>query len=451
MSWIIAAFIIGIAGYLAMQRSNFLIDYALIVYVFNRGLRRVLDWSNGEFDRLSPISLTPLLVACMMFLPFIQRYPLLPRTHRLIFNCLFIATGYAFVVGFVRIQFGAVFALAEALAPISMLGYIVTAGAPTSIKDRWIRTAAWCAIVASAYGWYQYLTIPPWDAFWVTSVGFVGYLGELIPTKMTVFSTMSERGVLVSYLAFAIVPMIVSSKWRTVLGWVGVVLVFSVIFLTLSRGGIIIATLSVAVFVVINRGANLRSVILGAVILTLAVVFGLKQLPGGERISERFVTLGDMQNDGSYQGRSELRRSGLMQTLANPLGFGLGAAGLAGRVNSNSLDAQAVSSDAGYFDIFATYGWLGSGLFFFAVWKIWDEINRRYRVGYRSGQVLLARTFLIVLIPVTFAGNFLSSLSILWVVFGSALCPEGYNQFRRLLAKKRKQSKASPPLTHLPS
>ena len=40
----------------------------------------------------------------------------------------FVAIGYAFIVGFVRIQFAAVYSLAEVLAPIAVFGYILSLG-----------------------------------------------------------------------------------------------------------------------------------------------------------------------------------------------------------------------------------------------------------------------------------------------------------------------------------
>jgi len=431
MSWLVAFLIVGIGGVLAFKRSSWLVDYMVVVHVFNRGLRRLLDWEAGAFDRLSPISLSPLLVGGLMLLPFLQRFHFLPKPHKTICGCLLAALAYSFVIGFFRVQLAAVYALAEALTPVAVLGYILTSDNSQNVKDRWIRSVSWCAILASLYGWFQYLTIPPWDAFWVTEVGFIGYLGILEPTKMTVFSTMAERGILASFLAFAVVPMIISPKWRTVCSWAGVILVFSVILLTLSRGGIIIATMSVFIYLLVNRGANKGPIIAGMVILMAAAWFGLGRLPGAERITTRFESLGNMKEDGSFKGRSELTSLGLSQTLSNPIGYGMGATGIAGRINTGSLEGQAASVDAGYFDIMATYGFLGGGLFFYAMWRIWKQLALYYRAGYRPEQVMLARAFMIALIPATMAGNFLNGFSLLWVVFGSALCPWSFQRFQR--------------------
>ena len=65
MDWIAAGIIAAIGVALAAHRSSYLVDYAVIVFVFNRGLRRVLDYYAGTFNPLSPISLTPLLVTAL--------------------------------------------------------------------------------------------------------------------------------------------------------------------------------------------------------------------------------------------------------------------------------------------------------------------------------------------------------------------------------------------------
>ena len=141
-------------------------------------------------------------------------------------------------------------------------------------------------------------TIPPWDAFWVRAVGFEGYLGILEPTKMTVFSTMAERGVLGGFLGFAVVPMILASKWRP-LSWFGVVLVLSVILLAGTRTGLILAAISTMVYVMVNRGTGFWQLALGLIVISVAGYFGMGAMPGSEDVQKRFSTLGNMQEDGT--------------------------------------------------------------------------------------------------------------------------------------------------------
>lgn len=443
MDWIVAAIIVGIAAALAAQRSSFLVDYVLIVYVFNRGLRRVLDYNAGAFNPFSPVSLTPLVITLMMLIPFLQLFGTLPKVYKTIFYCFFFAIGYAFIIGFFRIQFAAVFSLAEVLAPIGVFGYILTVGPSQNTKDRWLRTSAWCAIGAAAYGWYQYLTIPPWDAFWVRAVGFEGYMGILEPTKMAVFSTMAERGVLGGFLGFAVVPMILASKWRP-LSWFGVVLVLSVILLAGTRTGIILAAFSTMVYVMVNRGTGFWQMAIGAVVVFAAAYFGMGAMPGAEKVQDRFSTLGNMQEDGSYQGRIEIYEDSVGAILTNPIGAGLGASGISGRINTGGTTSQAVIADAGYAEIFLQFGWLGAPLIVYALWLMWKEMAIRFRMGMRTTDVMLARAFMIALIPACFVGNVITSFSILWIAFGAALDPKAFRVFlTKLQLVREAQSRPS--------
>ena len=73
MDWIVAGIIVAIAAAPCCPAVELSGGLVLIVYVFNRGLRRVLDYYAGSFNPFSPVSLTPLLVTGLMLLPFLQR------------------------------------------------------------------------------------------------------------------------------------------------------------------------------------------------------------------------------------------------------------------------------------------------------------------------------------------------------------------------------------------
>jgi len=425
MDWIVTGIIAAVGVALAAQRSTYLVDYALIVYVFNRGVRRVLDYYAGSFNPFSPVSLTPLLVTALMILPFLGSFNTLTKPLKVIFGCFFVAMAFAFIVGFARIQFAAVYAAAEAVAPIALFGYVVTSSPSAQTKDRWMRTSGWCAVVACIYGWYQYMTIPPWDAFWVRAVGFEGYLGILEPTKMAVFSTMAERGAFGGYLGFAVVPMIIAPKWRP-LGWFGVILVLSCILLAGTRTGVILATFTTMIYVLINKGKGAWQLVLGMAVISVAAYFGIGAMPGGEAIQKRFSTLGDMQNDGSYQGRVEIYQGSVSMILTNPLGSGIGAGGISGRINEGGTATQSVILDAGYAEIPLTFGWIGAGAIIYAMWLMWKEMAIRFRIGLKTTEVMLGRAFILALIPACFVGNVITTFSILWIVFGAALDPRAF-------------------------
>jgi putative inorganic carbon (HCO3(-)) transporter len=309
------------------------------------------------------------------------------------------------------------------LAPLFLMLYAILLNPSMEVRDRWIRSFAWGAILVSAYGWYQYLVIPPWDAFWLKATNMVGYMGIPEPTKMTVFSTMGERGVVAGYLGYSVVPMIVSPKWRTKLGWLGVLLVFSVILLTLSRGGIIIAVVATAAFLIINQGAKIGQVIVAAIVLAVGAFYGVSKIPNSERIIERYQkSVDDGDKDGSYVGRVAIMEASLGTVLSRPLGYGLGATGLATRINTGDTKGAAKVVDAGYFDILLTYGIPGTVLMLLAVWKIWKQLKLRYKTPiYCTDHVLLARALMLSLLVTCFVGNFLNGFSVLWLAMGTGL------------------------------
>lgn len=424
MEWVIAILLVAPAAVLAGKRSSYLIDYAVFIFVLNRGIRRIVDfYINGYFNPLSPISLVPLVVTLLMGLAVFSNQNRLPKYIKGIAGLFLAAFAIAGVLGFIATQFAVLYAGAEVVAPLFLLLYAVLLNPPMAVRDRWVRAFAWGAILVSAYGWYQYLVIPPWDAFWLKATNMVGYMGIPEPTKMTVFSTMGERGVVAGYLGYSVVPMIVSPKWRTKLGWLAVLLVFSVILLTLSRGGIIIAVVATASFLIINKGAKISQVIVAAIVLAVGAFYGVSKIPNSERIVERYQkSVEDKSKDGSFEGRTQLMQAGVGALLSRPIGYGLGAVGLATRINTGDTKGGAKFVDGGYFDILLTYGLPGTFLMLLALWRVWQQLKLRYKnPTYKTDHVLLARALMLSLFVTCFAGNFLNQFSILWLAMGTGL------------------------------
>ena len=446
MEWNIAFVISAIGVCLALARSTWIIDYAVFVFVLNRGIRRLVDYYiNESFNPLSPISLTPLIVAGTMAVPLVLGFKGLPSLTKKVFLCFAGAISYAFAVGFLNQGNAAIYALGEVVAPMAMAGYVVVRNPEVRVRDRWIRSFAWAAILVSAYGWYQYLTIPPWDAFWLEQVGFVGYMGIPEPTKMSVFSTMGERGPVSGFLGLSVVPMIVSSKWRTALGWPAVILVFSTILLTTARSGLLVAIIATIVFLLVNRGAHSGQIALATVVIGLAAWFGMERLPGSERIIERFETLGKMEEDGSLQGRLAIMAGGTGALMQNPLGGGLGAAGLGTRVNTGSAQTTTRFGDAGYFQILLVYGVIGSVLLLSGLFFVWKRVNLYYRISsLRNEHVLLIRALMIAMIAACFAGDALTGFSIFWLALGCGLAipREAQLKLAMMLSAARSDEKA---------
>src|SRR5258708_16974320 len=254
IEWVIAFFIVLPGLLYAMHGSSYLVDYTILVFVFNREIRRLVDYYNHQFKPFSLISLTPLVMLGLLSLGFLLNFKALHRLARQIFVLMIAAVAYGFVVGLVHNGLATLYQGAQYLSTIGLMGYVAVNPADDKTADRWLRTAAIAGGIAALYGWEQDFTISQGDAFLVEQVGFVGYLGQLHPTEMWVFSTFPERGPCASYLALIAIPVLISKRWRVVLGWPEVLLFLSCIFLTMARVGIILVIVGVLLFPILIGG-----------------------------------------------------------------------------------------------------------------------------------------------------------------------------------------------------
>ena len=444
MDWLITLLIVAPAAILYYKNPSWLIDYLVWVTVFNRGIRRVVDWMAGSFDVFSPITLTPLVVSGFVFLIVLQNYRSLPGYLQRVIRLFAAALAISFVVGLVLNQLAAVYALAEYVAPLSIMGCAAIAKGDERLLDRWIKSVGWAAVATSIYGWYQYYTIPPWDAFWVKAVGFEGYLGQLKPTEMTVFSTMSERGPLAGFLGFAVIPMIISKRWRNAAGWGSVVLIIATILLTYVRTAIITIGLATIMFPVLNRGKNTFQIILVLCVVAFGGNYILNKTPSSDKVGARLQTIGSITEDGSFKGRIQIAAYGIGALIKNPIGTGLGSTGMGGRVNTGEITGSGVIGDNGYFEILLPFGLIGGSCFFYALYLVWKQVRIFEKHGIRTETLMVAKTLFVTGAVALFAGNwFAGPGSVVFCVFaGFSVYPKpAMDRVAKALAEKRLSGK----------
>src|ERR1700751_5030277 len=102
IEWAVFLFIVMPGLLYAIRGSSYLVDYTILVFVFNREIRRVVDYYNDQFNPFSPISLTPLVMLGLLFLGFLWNFKALHRLAKQIFHLLLAAIAYGFVVGLMR-------------------------------------------------------------------------------------------------------------------------------------------------------------------------------------------------------------------------------------------------------------------------------------------------------------------------------------------------------------
>jgi hypothetical protein len=260
---------------------------------------------------------------------------------------------------------------------------------------------------------------------WLVQSNMAGYMGLPEPELMTCFSTMNERGVCGGFLGIAMLPMILNRRWRNIGGYFSVVLILYAIFLTQVRTIMIILVLVTVLQPVLARGYGLGRVLAATIILTLVSAFGLAKMPGTSKFAARFEAEQLAGKNTSMEGRFGVYGAGLGTILSNPMGQGLGSAGMA----ANRLPGEGGKlGDAGYVEIVVQFGWLGSALFFGGLALLWKELAWRWNFAHRLSGIYPVDPFLPAGRAMFFGalaylliGDIFAGFSLIWVFFGRAL------------------------------
>ena len=407
----------------AARQSSWLVDYLFFVVAFNRGIRRIVDYQNGYFDQYSLISLTPIIVGGLAVLVVISGLNGRSKqfggsTLRVIFRYSF-ATAFAFIIGFLNVRFGAVYALGDYISPIGLLGFGAIYSRRPDIIDRWCNSIALSGVLVAAYGIWQFYTIPPWDAFWVRSVNFEGYLGALEPTKMALFSTLADRGPAAIYLAACLMLTILRPGTLGALRIPASLLILTAMLLTYSRTGVIQVGLAFILSPLLNRGAGKWTVLT----ISLGVLmFGetlLDRLPGSDHAMQRVSTIGSIQDDGSFRGRLNLLGYAVSMSLSEPLGVGIGSHGLASRVATQG--GGGIGDSTGYVETLRTFGWLGFLVIVSIFYSLWRATQDLMSAGVVDANLYLFRAWYISGLVSAFSGNWMFTATFFWVLAGYCL------------------------------
>lgn len=365
---------------MSIMDSGYLMPYILIVWTIAPALRRLTDWSLGTYQTTSLVTLAPLLVTATLAIPLLSHpIVLTPRWRKILFS-FGAALMYAAAVGVVRNGFSFLYDFGNYVIPLLIVFYVFSRPAAHRERDRYLNALVVAAVLMSVYGWVQYLTVPPWDAFWMKHAG-MGSIGKPIPLKIRVFSTLNSPGSAAIYLSTALGLMFSLKQWRNTLGWVAMGLVASALILTMVR----ISWLTLVVFILVviatsPSSQRLRSgvmVVVAAILLVLAIPF----LPGAQGISKRFQSFTALDQDRSYTTRREIAGNLLSTAISNPIGKGIGGVGMGLKLSGSGAREEDAIIDNGVISLLKTFGLVGILLFFRALWLIFSTIRKEAGSG----------------------------------------------------------------------
>ena len=357
---------------LAVARPAAMIPLFVVVVATNRGLRRVLDWVDGGFQATTVISLLSLAAALPMAIPILRGLPgLHPRQRRVVLVlAAIISYGVVRGSGFGASMLWATAGWITALFPLG-LTWVLRPDAETA--DRWVRWIVGTGVFLAAYGWFQYVYLPPWDAMWIEQ-NLSSNTKTATAQGFRIFSTMSSTGPLAGTLAFTTCLALVHPRWRTKLSWAAPAVIASALLLSRVRSAWLTAVLILlAYFALAGRGDRRRMLTALAVVAALLLTVG-PRLPGADQVIDRMGTFGGLESDTSFNARTHILSAAPGMIAAYPIGRGLGSTGTGARMTSGQN--VVVAFDNGFLWYFYVFGIAGAAAFFWALWQMWLLLRR---------------------------------------------------------------------------
>ncbi len=373
---VILAGILFPAFLLALLRPRLLVSYTLLIWAVAPELRRISDWSEGVYHSVSLLSLAPLLTGATLAIPVLREIHKIQKSSTRIILLFAVALAYGALIGLAKNGMGSVYDLANYIVPLLLLPYFaVTRFKPKDI-DRLLYAYANIAVLVALYGIVQYLTVPPWDAFWMRNADMMS-IGTPYPLEIRVFSTLNSPGPAATFLVFALVPMILEKRWQGTLRWIGVLLVVVCLLTTLVRSAWLVLLVMLLVYIGTSPSKGKWKTLIQIVFVAAALFWIVPKLPGAEGLVARMETLTSVSEDHSYNERLGLWQNMLPMVAANPVGQGIGSVGQGTKLGNGGELGEYGNMDNGFIALLLTFGVIGALFFFGALGAIAKQIVSR--------------------------------------------------------------------------
>lgn len=361
---------------LALLNPKLLIPYSLLIWAVAPELRRIADWYEGEYHSVSLLSLAPLLTGATLAIPVLKEIHRIRKSSTRIILLFSIALAYGAMIGLAKNGMGSVYDLANYIVPLLLIPFFAVTRFTAKDIDRLLHIFANIAVLVAIYGIVQYLTVPPWDAFWMRNADMMS-IGSPYPLEIRVFSTLNSPGPAATFLVFALVPMILEKRWRGTLRWIGVLLVVICLLTTLVRSAWLIMLVMLLAYIASSPSKGKWKTLIQLVFVAAALFWIVPKLPGAEGLVARMETLTSVQEDHSYNERLGLWQNMLPMVAANPVGEGIGSVGQGTKLDNGGELGEYGVMDNGVIALLLTFGVLGALFFFGALGAVVKQIMTR--------------------------------------------------------------------------
>lgn len=375
------------------------VAFALWLWMLTPFIRRVVDEQNG-WNPQNPILLAPLLVCGLALFDIVRLAPRLRRLEALPFVLAFVALAGGVVVGlFVSPPALVLYAALSWTAPL-LLGLHVAIHPEhhRHYHHAIVLSLGVGVVLLGLYGIAQFLSPTVWDRLWMIN-SRMDSIGQPLPLRVRVFSTMNAPGPLAQFLSAGLLILLaVRSSFK----WPGIAAGLVVFLLSLARSawlGFAVGFVALAVL----AAPRTRQTMFWMIALVSVVVLTISTAPlppelasMRETIGRRLTTIGDLSMDDSFRARRYLVPAVLADIGEHPLGNGLGATLVGGARGSASsrLADQGLYLDNGVLEVLLVLGWGGGVIFLLsaggALWMSLRAVRAHdVGIGYLAGATAL--------------------------------------------------------------
>jgi hypothetical protein len=349
----------ALAGLILYFRSpGGYVSFSLWLWFLTPFVRRVLDMHHGWLPA-NPALLAAPAVGLLSVLTILRRPSELRGNLYAPYLLVFFAFVYGYVVGIINNGFiPASYALLTYVAPAFFglhLGLSWRRYPELAVSLR--RTFFLALPLLAAYGIYQFVAMPRWDALWMINADMRS-IGSPLPFLSRVFGTLNTPGPYAAVLcAGALMLLPQSGRLRFIP--IGLAIVSLLLARTRAMWVAFLIGLLMQQF-----GQPLRKMpryVITLVLVTL-VALPIASLPKfSALIAPRLATFTNLSQDNSFIKRYNFSEQAAASIVETAEGNGLGATG--GAVKLRAMQG-VVSLDNGFLEIFYVFGWPGGMLFF---------------------------------------------------------------------------------------
>jgi hypothetical protein len=272
------------------------------------------------------------------------------------------AFGYGYAIGVINAGFvPASYALVTWLAPAMFGLHVALSWRIYADLSRTVRrTFVWALPILAAYGIYQFVRLPAWDATWMINADMKS-IGSPRPFLVRVFGTLNTPGPYGAFLAAGALTLLPTTGR---LRFISIGL--SMVSMLLARTRSIWIAFIIGLFVQ-QIGQPLKRLPKRTITLILVALLALPiaSLPQFSAIiGPRLQSLNNLSEDNSFVKRYNFSQEAASNIVATAEGFGLGTTGGAVKLGGGG---GVRSLDNGFLEVFYIYGWPGGAVFFVGI------------------------------------------------------------------------------------